>query len=94
MGSAQTCAVSADGALYCWGGNVFGQLGAGGTTAASAPLRVGTETWGAVSSGGAHTCAVRAHGGLFCWGDNDYGQIDMSGSADAHVPTEVCLPSA
>src|SRR5205807_2596555 len=31
VGSAHTCGIRTDGALYCWGSDVAGQLGVGGT---------------------------------------------------------------
>jgi len=35
-----TCAVLADGAVKCWGGNDEGELGTGTMTASSVPLSV------------------------------------------------------
>jgi alpha-tubulin suppressor-like RCC1 family protein len=38
-----TCAITSDSNLWCWGGNSFGQLGDGTTTAHSSPTRVIVE---------------------------------------------------
>jgi alpha-tubulin suppressor-like RCC1 family protein len=35
------CAVTRRGNLYCWGSNVFGQLGDGTTTSRDTPARIG-----------------------------------------------------
>jgi hypothetical protein len=35
-----TCGLTAEGALYCWGGNELGQLGTGDRAARAAPVRV------------------------------------------------------
>ncbi|MEY3360834.1 MAG: hypothetical protein RL531_553 [Actinomycetota bacterium] len=54
------CAVKVTGTLWCWGGNSFGQLGDGTTTARSQPTQVGSATgWGAVTVGDGHTLALR-----------------------------------
>jgi alpha-tubulin suppressor-like RCC1 family protein len=81
-GGAHTCGISwtPPPALYCWGSNKNGQLGAGTVGQFSPlPFRVaaffGNE---AVSAGRSHTCAnitVGGTGGLYCWGLNDDGQV-------------------
>jgi len=75
-----TCAICSGGALWCWGGNGYGQLGDGTRTNRSTPVRVGArvgikDTWKTVSTSGGHTCAIHGDGSLWCWGDNMYGQL-------------------
>ncbi len=55
-----TCAILADGGLWCWGSNHHGQLGDGTTSNRSRPVRVGDETatWASVSASDYHTCAI------------------------------------
>lgn len=77
-GLTHTCAVTRDGALYCWGYNGSGRLGDGGqamfraTPSRAAPMLGPIR---AVSAGARHTCAVTREGRLFCWGDNSQGQL-------------------
>ena len=40
VGVYHSCARTRSGAVYCWGGNQFGQLGNGTTTQALIPVRV------------------------------------------------------
>lgn len=53
-----TCA-TAQGKLYCWGSNSYGELGNDTQTASAIPVSVGTgHTWDHVDGGGLHTCAI------------------------------------
>ena len=87
-GGKHTCALLVD-AVWCWGSNSSGQLGA---TAASI---CGPSDWvptaepcslyaipaqlpvsvASVSAGGEHTCALTATGDAWCWGSNSNGQL-------------------
>ena len=82
-GAAHACAVTADGAAYCWGSNVSGRLGTGvsGGRSLTAHLVTGlTSGVSAVAAGGRHSCAV-VSGALECWGANTAGQLGI-GSSD------------
>jgi len=76
-GGAHTCAV-ADGAAYCWGYNLFGQLGNGGVVTANTPTQVAGPLQGktvtAISAGDLHTCAI-ADGKAYCWGNDKNGRL-------------------
>lgn len=75
-----TCAIKADGSLWCWGAGYSGELGNGDTEDQYLPVAVvGGYTWNHVSASGGITCAVRSDQKLFCWGEYE-------GSA---VPVEV-----
>jgi len=84
-----TCAIVA-GALYCAGGNAFGQLGIGSFDEHHEMVQVGTDTnWKTVTTGYEHTCATKTDASLWCWGRNDRGQLgDGTGwsSAATRVP--------
>lgn len=72
-----TCALTAGGAVKCWGFNGFGELGDGTQTGALSPVSVlGLQTGVvAISLNGQHACALTSAGGLKCWGDNDTGVL-------------------
>ena len=89
-GTARTCGVAADGATYCWGYNVYGQLGNGdhsGTSQATPMLVGGGVMLAAVSAAGGtdsdvggHTCGLTSAGAAWCWGFNTYGQLGLGTS--------------
>jgi alpha-tubulin suppressor-like RCC1 family protein len=86
-GAAFSCALLADGALFCWGDNHYGQLAIGGDAVRPTPALVpGLAHVGALAAGGAHTCATAddANGAraLFCWGANGSGQLGNGSSID------------
>ena len=79
-----TCAILTGGAVKCFGGNAFGQLGLGNTTPIGrsvAPSSVAAINLGEpavrVAAGGEHTCALLQSGRVACWGHNNYGQLGL-----------------
>jgi alpha-tubulin suppressor-like RCC1 family protein len=91
-----TCAVTAAGAAWCWGENLFGEAGNGSKDIAATPVQVATAlALGPVSLGITHACAVAATTDTLCWGDNAAGQLgigsagDDGGIAESLTPTTV-----
>jgi alpha-tubulin suppressor-like RCC1 family protein len=82
-GSLHTCGLTTGGAAYCWGANLFGQVGDGtmmGDVAANAtrasPVAVtGGLVFQTISAGGDHTCGLTSAGAAYCWGLNLKGQL-------------------
>src|SRR6266699_2954267 len=75
-GYVHTCGLSTSRAAYCWGDDVFGQLGDGTTAGRTTPVPVaGGLRFAAVSAGSFHTCGVTTSGAAYCWGDNHSGQL-------------------
>ncbi len=74
--------IRADGSLWAWGSDEFGQLGNGGSnTNKSTPVRVGFATdWIAISARGDHSMGIRADGSLWAWGSDQFGQLGDGGS--------------
>jgi len=58
-GGLHSCGVAADGSLWCWGRNAFGQVGDGSTQDRLSPAMVAglSRDVAAVSAGEGHTCA-------------------------------------
>jgi uncharacterized protein YjdB len=85
-----TCALVPTGAAYCWGDNVFGDVGDGTTSRRVAPARVaGGVTFSIVVPGGYHTCGLSTAGSAFCWGRNASGQLGDGTTIDRVTPTAV-----
>lgn len=71
-------ALHADGTVYTWGGNQYGQLGRPASTTSAIPNLVpGLSSVVAVQSGGFHVAAIRTDGTLWTWGNNSYGQLGL-----------------
>jgi alpha-tubulin suppressor-like RCC1 family protein len=75
-GDDHTCALTAQGAVLCWGLNDFGQLGDGTYDYRTSPVAIEKLSSGtsAITAGSGHTCAVN-NGEVLCWGDNALGQL-------------------
>jgi alpha-tubulin suppressor-like RCC1 family protein len=89
-----TCARDADGAVWCWGTNDYGELGDGTTERRTTPVRVASLATKAVriSAGYDHTCAVLSGGSLTCWGYNYAGQLGDGSTTTRLRPVNVALP--
>jgi alpha-tubulin suppressor-like RCC1 family protein len=90
-GSFHTCARSSFGLGFCWGNNVYGQLGNGSNTNSPTPaLVVGLGGFvSGITAGGLHTCAQSGGGSALCWGYNFYGQLGNGSTSDSPTPVAV-----
>jgi alpha-tubulin suppressor-like RCC1 family protein len=83
----QSIAILADGSVWSWGSNTYGQLGDGTTASTLNPVAVDVPdgvTFTSVASGGAAEYAVDADGYGWAWGKNRCGQLGI-GEADTKV---------
>jgi alpha-tubulin suppressor-like RCC1 family protein len=87
-----TCALAADGRVWCWGENGLGQLGV--AALAQSPSPIGSSdapAFAGVSAGGTFTCARTAGGVVECWGSGARGRLGNGTAATSATPTMVSL---
>lgn len=94
--SHHACAVLSNGSLYCWGYNVYGQVGNNDTSGANvlspAPV-VGLGSGVATVGGGQYdTCAVLSNGSVRCWGYANAGQVGNGIVVSVLAPPSSDLP--
>lgn len=91
-GGEHACGDGADGRVYCWGKNTYGQLGDGTRTDRSTPVAVdapGNVKLSGVSAGATHSCAEGDDQLLYCWGRNTFGKLGDNSTVDRSTPVPV-----
>ena len=91
-GGHHTCALTNGAATYCWGRNLYGELGAGFISFFEETPRAvtGIPRFTTLAAGENHSCALKSNGAAFCWGNNAGSQLGSSGGPSANpVPTAV-----
>ena len=95
-GDAHSLALAADGSLYAWGDNHYGQLGDGSTVNRSTPVRVALPagvTAVAMAAGYDHSLALGSDGQLYAWGSNASGQLGDYTTVNRRSPVRARLPA-
>jgi alpha-tubulin suppressor-like RCC1 family protein len=89
-GTSHTCATAAGGG-YCWGFNLFGQLGDGSNDDVDRPsqVEIADVELPLLSAGADHTCGVSDESLAYCWGFNGAGRLGDGTETDRNVPTAV-----
>lgn len=83
VGLGHMCAWNEEGALYCWGANLAGQV-SGADDTVTTPRRVALPApVQTAAAGSSHTCAVLRDGSVYCWGHNIAGQVGVPFSETA-----------
>lgn len=94
VGGHHTCAILTTGTLWCWGYNMYGQIGDNTIIDKHLPVQIslptGTTVVYAMASNMA-TCAISNTGVLYCWGLNDHGQLGDGINTDQHTPSPVSV---
>ena len=90
-GDNHTCVLSNDDKLFCWGSNVYGQLGQENATTMFGASPGSMATVNAISlpstplafdAGVGHTCLTYANNESYCFGLNNYGQLGRGNSTN------------
>jgi alpha-tubulin suppressor-like RCC1 family protein len=90
-------AIDANGRVFAWGYNGYGQLGNGNTTNATTPVQTGSGVWsGKVitklavgNQDQTHVAAIDSTGQLYTWGRNDQGQLGLGDTTNRNIPVAV-----
>jgi alpha-tubulin suppressor-like RCC1 family protein len=101
---ATTCALSAQLVAYCWGGNLYSQLGSAAAVPTSCSYLYGGGTVPCVLTpvavagglnftnlavGNNHVCGVTPTGAVYCWGQNDHGQLGTTSIDVSQLPIRI-----
>lgn len=81
-----TCALTVDGALYCWGNSPVDGV-SGGDSLTPTPVRPDLQfEW--VDGSESHVCAI-SNGDVYCWGEGDDGQLGHGLRREEDEPVQV-----
>ena len=93
-GHEHTLALRADGAVFAWGSDEWGQLGVGGPTTScqctNSPIQsLIPPQVVAIAAGDVHSVALDLNARVWVWGEGSSGQLGIGGTARTNTPTMV-----
>ncbi|MBO3735699.1 RCC1 domain-containing protein [Glycomyces niveus] len=95
-GAGHSLALTAEGTVFAWGDNDFGQVGDGTTTERTTPVEIplpDDATATMIAGGDDHSLALTSSGELLAWGYNGGGQIGDGTTTTRTSPVSVHLPA-
>jgi alpha-tubulin suppressor-like RCC1 family protein len=94
LGNGHGCYLDDQGAVWCWGVNVEGQLGRAASSEVSRePSRVDRLTGvSQVAASFRSTCALTTMGTVFCWGSNAFANLGDGTLVGRSTPAPVSAP--
>lgn len=95
-GAFHNLALTANGNVYSWGINDYGQLGNGTTSNSTVPFLIEEGLYpdikvSDIAAGGWHSLAITEHGEVYVWGRGEYGRLGLGdkNGASRLRPTKV-----
>ena len=96
-GQYHSLARTANGSVFSWGYNLYGQLGNNSTTNSLTPVQVLGGAQGgayltnvtAVAGGQYHSLALTSAGTVYAWGNNNEGQLGNNSTTNSSTPVQV-----
>lgn len=94
-GTSHSLALKADGTVWAWGDNGFGQIARTDTNGSiPRPSQIGATVTGftdivAIEAGAYHNLALKADGSVWAWGNNQNGQIGNNSTVKQSSPLKV-----
>lgn len=95
VGQTHVCALEYfTSAPFCWGQNLFGEVGVATVAIFSSPTQVSgnPSAYMSISAGWSHTCGVTAAFVAMCWGENQSAQLGTGVVGNTSTPTAVAAP--
>lgn len=90
VGRRHTLALRADGTIWSWGYNNYGQIGNGTAANSHAPVQIpAIANVVSIAAGEYHSLALTSDGKLLAWGRNNFGQLGNGTTADSWSPVPV-----
>jgi alpha-tubulin suppressor-like RCC1 family protein len=88
----QTLVKLADGILYAWGDNSYGQISQGDQDKEKTPVPIRAPngvTYAILASGAGTSYAITTTGDVYAWGENDRGQVGNGTTTEQKTPVQV-----